>query len=71
MLTQTLRELEFNGLVVRSDFKRVPPHVEYRLTPLGRSLSRVLEDLDRWAEKNFPQLDASRARYLARQSQRR
>ena len=35
MLTQTLRALEANGLVARHDFATVPPHVEYRLTPLG------------------------------------
>jgi DNA-binding HxlR family transcriptional regulator len=66
MLTQTLRDLERNGLVVRDDLKTVPPHVEYRLSPLGRSLSDVLVTLDRWAERNFPALDAARDRFDAR-----
>lgn len=65
MLTQTLRGLECSGLVAREDLRTVPPHVEYRLTPLGKSLSQTLALLDRWAERHFPQLDAAKARYLA------
>jgi DNA-binding HxlR family transcriptional regulator len=65
MLTQTLKDLERNGLVVREDRGTVPPHVEYRLSPLGRSLSRALITLDRWAEQNFPALDAARDRFDA------
>lgn len=68
MLTQTLRDLECNGLVARADLGTVPPHVEYRLTPLGKSLSRTLAVLDRWAERHFPALDAARARYLTSRS---
>src|SRR5690606_35420004 len=49
MLTQTLRELERNGLVERIDHGTVPPHVEYRLTVLGRSLNQVLVPVDHWA----------------------
>lgn len=56
MLTQTLRELERNGLVERIDHRTIPPHVEYRLTPLGRSLNQVLIPVDNWAEVNFPKL---------------
>lgn len=60
MLTQTLRELELNGLVLREDRHTVPPHVEYRLSPLGLSLSRTLLALDRWVEANHAQIDAAR-----------
>lgn len=60
MLTQTLRELELNGLVLREDRQTVPPHVEYRLSPLGLSLSRTLIVVDRWAEANHAQIDAAR-----------
>jgi DNA-binding HxlR family transcriptional regulator len=60
MLTQTLKDLERNGLVLRQDMHRVPPHVEYRLSPLGASLSDALAVLDRWAERHFPELDAAR-----------
>lgn len=67
MLTQTLRDLECNGLVKPRERRTVPPHVEYRLTPLGKSLSAALGGLDRWAERNFPRLDAGRETYLAAQ----
>ena len=60
MLTQTLRDLERNGLVNRIDHKTVPPHVEYYLTELGRSLSNTLEVVDRWAETNFSKLEDAR-----------
>lgn len=63
MLTQTLRELERNGLVIREDMQTVPPHVEYRLSALGISLSGALVALDRWAERHFPELDAARERF--------
>ncbi|HEV7304628.1 helix-turn-helix domain-containing protein [Ensifer sp.] len=66
MLTQTLKELERNGLVIRKDMKTVPPHVEYSLSPVGRSLSETLLVLDRWAETHFATLDAARERYDAR-----
>ncbi|KQV97521.1 helix-turn-helix domain-containing protein [Rhizobacter sp. Root1221] len=56
MLTQTLRELELNGLVVRSDHGTVPPRVDYALTELGASLSKALLAVDRWAEAHHDQL---------------
>ena len=63
MLTQTLRDLERNGLVVRDDMKTVPPHVTYCLSELGGSLSAALITLDRWAEHNFPELDRAKEAY--------
>jgi DNA-binding HxlR family transcriptional regulator len=72
MLTQTLRDLERNGLVIRHDRQTVPPHVEYQLSRLGRSLSDVLVTLDRWAERNFPALDAARDTFdAARRAKRK
>ncbi|TWB09542.1 HxlR family transcriptional regulator [Rhizobium sp. ERR 1071] len=68
MLTQTLRELERNGLVIRNDMQSVPPHVEYRLSPIGVSLSGALDVLDRWAEQNFSELDEARAEFDRRKS---
>lgn len=58
MLTETLRELEGLNLVERTVFERVPPHVEYRLTPLGESLRNTVALLDRWVEGNLQQLGA-------------
>ncbi|MEM9912375.1 MAG: helix-turn-helix domain-containing protein [Pseudomonadota bacterium] len=63
MLTQTLRELERNGLVLREDRQTVPPHVTYRLSRVGTSLSAALIALDRWAEQNFPELDRAKELY--------
>lgn len=65
MLTQTLKELEHNGLVIREDRRTVPPHVSYRLSPLGKSLSKTLIGLDRWAERHHEDLRRAREK-LAR-----
>ncbi len=48
MLTQRLRELEADGLVVRRDLGTTAPHVEYELTEEGRSLTPVLQALYDW-----------------------
>jgi DNA-binding HxlR family transcriptional regulator len=59
MLTQTLRELEEIYLVKRHDMQTVPPHVEYELTILGRSLRKKICAMDRWIEKNMLELIAN------------
>ena len=56
MLIQTLRKLEGFGLVSRRSYPEVPPRVEYRLTPLGRSLARLTGLFGRWVEKNVMSL---------------
>jgi DNA-binding HxlR family transcriptional regulator len=66
MLTQTLRDLELNGLVLRDDRQTVPPHVEYRLSALGLSLSKTLIAVDRWAESNHAEIDRAREEARAR-----
>ncbi|MGE5242954.1 MAG: winged helix-turn-helix transcriptional regulator [Betaproteobacteria bacterium] len=60
MLTHTLRALERDGIVRRRVFATVPPRVEYRLTPLGRTLLRPLRSICRWAETHLPQVRAAR-----------
>lgn len=52
MLIQTLRKLEGFGLVSRRSYPELPPRVDYRLTPLGRSLARLASLFGRWVEKN-------------------
>ena len=52
MLIQTLRKLESFALVSRRSYPEVPPRVEYRLTPLGRSLARLTGLFGRWVERN-------------------
>jgi len=49
-LAKQLREMEADGLVARHDYGEIPPRVDYRLTPLGRSLEPVLMAMHRWAE---------------------
>ena len=56
MLTQTLKRLEEYNLVSRRDYGEVPPRVDYRLTPLGQSLARVIGTLDNWVIENYKEL---------------
>ena len=60
MLTQTLRELEANGLVRRTVFDVVPPHVEYALTPLGETLRTPLQALTLWATEHLEEVERAR-----------
>ncbi|CAM3613054.1 winged helix-turn-helix transcriptional regulator [Isoptericola cucumis] len=48
MLTQHLREMEADQLVVRTVYAEVPPRVEYTLTGHGRALNAALDPLGRW-----------------------
>src|ERR1700754_2919784 len=51
MLTQALREMEEDELVVRKVFQEVPPRVEYTLTPSGALLIPSIDQLRVWAER--------------------
>jgi DNA-binding HxlR family transcriptional regulator len=48
-LTQTLRTLEANGLVTRQAYAEVPVRVEYSLSPLGWSITRLLMEMHEWS----------------------
>jgi DNA-binding HxlR family transcriptional regulator len=63
MLTQTLRNLERDGLVKRTVYPEVPPHVEYELTLLGRTLSEPIAALRRWAEEHIAEVTAAQQAY--------
>lgn len=45
VLTESLRQLADDGLVLRQDFRQVPPRVEYELTELGQKMETVLDSL--------------------------
>jgi DNA-binding HxlR family transcriptional regulator len=60
MLTQTLRQMERNGLVHRTIHAVVPPKVEYRLTELGLSLGAAFCGVWKWAEANLHDVERSR-----------
>ncbi|MCT8000532.1 helix-turn-helix transcriptional regulator [Sphingomonas sanguinis] len=66
MLSRTLRRLEEDGFVARTVYPEVPPRVEYRLTPLGRSFLEPMRGLIRWADTHQPEVEAARAAYRAR-----
>jgi DNA-binding HxlR family transcriptional regulator len=60
MLTQTFRDLERDGLIVRTVFPTKPPSVEYRLTPLGETILEPLAVLVRWADRHHAAIKSAR-----------
>lgn len=65
MLTQTLRELQRDGLVGREVFPTVPPAVEYRLTEIGESILEPFGHLVAWANRNQREIEAARSKFDA------
>lgn len=65
MLTQTLRQLERDGLVTRKVHAVVPPRVDYKLTPLGESLGEAVCSVWLWVEANLCEVESSRRRFDA------
>ena len=65
MLTQTLRQMEREGLVGRTVYAEVPPRVEYRLTELGHELAEAFCGVWHWAERNIDRIEGARAAYDA------
>ena len=63
MLTQTLRSLERDGLVQRTVYAEVPPHVEYALTPLGQTLCEAINAIIKWSEANIEAVTAAQQHY--------
>ncbi|MDF2680073.1 MAG: HxlR family transcriptional regulator [Brevibacillus sp.] len=63
MLTQTLRQLERDGLVHRELIPSMPPIVEYSLTSLGQSLIQPMHELKRWTNEHYAMVEQARAEY--------
>ncbi|MDQ0599886.1 DNA-binding HxlR family transcriptional regulator [Streptomyces canus] len=63
MLTQTLRSLERDGILVRTVTPSVPVRVDYELTPLGHSLAVLLTAVKDWAETHIEEVHQARERY--------
>ncbi|MEW2354876.1 helix-turn-helix domain-containing protein [Spirillospora sp. NPDC029432] len=63
VLTQRLRQLERDGLVVRTYHPEVPPRVEYEISDLGRSLAPLFAHLADWADAHLDQVERSRRDY--------
>ena len=63
MLTLTLRGLERDGLVTRTQFPTIPPRVDYELTQLGRSLWEAVKPLGEWAQGHVRHIARARAAF--------
>lgn len=61
MLTQTLKHLERDGLIIRTAYAEVPPRVEYELTDLGRSLVEAVTAMAGWAVTHHTEIANNRA----------
>lgn len=68
MLTHTLRGLERDGLIVRTVIPSVPPHVEYALSPLGKTLLRTVTELATWASDNRGEIESARKQFDEREA---
>jgi DNA-binding HxlR family transcriptional regulator len=66
MLTLCLRGLERDGLIKRTVVAVMPPHVEYELTLLGRSLAEPVTALGLWASRHIGEIDTARAEFDAK-----
>jgi DNA-binding HxlR family transcriptional regulator len=66
MLTQTLRDLERDGLVKRTIYPEIPPRVEYELTPLGRTLCGPLGSITQWAHDHIEEVKRAQSEFDAR-----
>ena len=69
MLTQTLRQMERTGLLTRTVHPVIPPHVDYELTTLGRSLGAAFCGVWLWAEENMERIETARENFDTRQQQ--
>jgi DNA-binding HxlR family transcriptional regulator len=63
MLTQTLRDLERDGLITRHVFPTKPPSVEYCLSPLGQSLLDRMASLIDWTDRRYSDIHDARVRF--------
>lgn len=70
MLIQQLKELEADGLVKRTDYREIPPRVDYSLTPLGVSLAQALVPLCAWGMENMEEVTRVFARREASHGKR-
>jgi DNA-binding HxlR family transcriptional regulator len=63
VLTQRLRQMERDGLLVRTYHPEIPPRVEYEISDLGRSLAPVFAALAAWSASNLDSVEEARRRY--------
>lgn len=70
MLTQTVRQMERDGLVTRTIYPEVPPRVEYEMTPLGLTLGGAFCGVWVWASDNLKSVEAARQKFDAKAQRR-
>jgi DNA-binding HxlR family transcriptional regulator len=63
MLAVTLRNLERDGLMLRTSYPSVPARVEYEISALGRSLLEAVDSVAQWVEHNRLSIEAARRQY--------
>ncbi|WP_443059591.1 winged helix-turn-helix transcriptional regulator [Streptomyces sp. NBC_00443] len=63
VLTQRLRQMERDGLVVRTYYPEVPPRVEYEISELGRSLAPIFAHLAEWSTENLKKVERARREF--------
>ncbi|WP_406444927.1 helix-turn-helix transcriptional regulator [Streptomyces sp. NBC_01613] len=63
VLTQRLRQMERDGLVVRTYHPEVPPRVEYEISELGRSLAPIFAHLAEWSTENLKKVERARQEF--------
>ena len=63
MLSQTLKQMDRDGLITRTVLPTMPVSVEYAITPLGQTLAAVLDGLQLWARDHIVDVLAARRRY--------
>lgn len=68
MLTKTLRDMERDGLVTRHVHPVIPPHVDYKLTPLGESLGEAVCSVWKWVDRHSNDVAKARRAFEARKS---
>jgi len=62
MLTVTLRNLEHDGILIRTVYPTIPPRVEYEVSDRGRSLIVALAPVDKWVMENQTDIKEARER---------
>lgn len=68
MLTQTLRQMERDGLLVRTVHPVIPPHVDYELTKLGHTLGEAFCGVWVWAGEHLQEIEKARKKFDARRA---
>lgn len=56
MLSETLKQLEKDGMLIRHSYNTVPPHTEYTLTECGRQAGERIGELVDWLETNLGEI---------------